>query len=127
MAISLLRTALFSCLALTAFCTTAANDVDDVFRRERAQFVREYASISNGEASDQSAGESLRNYPLYPYLQAARLRYAVLDAPLSDANDAGVIAFLNTHGSDPVTREVSHEWLTIIADHARWYDFLTHS
>ena len=126
MAMSLLRITIFCWLPFVALCADAANKADDQFRRERAEFVRIYKDIESGQDSNQPSGEALRTYPLFPYLQGARLRRAVLDAPLSDANDERIKTFLTTYGGDPVTREVRHAWLTSLAERKSWASFLTH-
>ena len=123
---SFLRIALFLCLACSALLASAASGVDDPYRRERAEFIRLYKNALSGQDAAAPVSEALRTYPLFPYLQAARLRQAVLDTPLSDANDERVQTFLQTYDGDAVTREVRHAWLTSLAERKRWALFLAH-
>ena len=61
-------------LAAPISASFAAADADDPYRRERTEFIRIYQQIENGSDIGAAASEALRAYPLFPYLQAARLR-----------------------------------------------------
>jgi soluble lytic murein transglycosylase len=112
-----------SLLALDA--TAAASDAEALYRRERVEFTRTYKNIENG-LDDGAASEALHAYPLFPYLQAARLRRAVLDAPTLDTVDERIETFLSSHGTEPVTRELRHAWLSSLAERRQWARFLAH-
>jgi soluble lytic murein transglycosylase len=98
---------------------------DDPYRPERAEFMRAYASIEAGTDTN-AASDALRAYPLFPYLQAARLRRAVIEAPTLGTNDERIDTFLALHGSAAVTRELRHAWLTSLAQRRQWTRFLAH-
>ena len=51
---------------------------DDPFRTERAEFMRAYASVENGTDTNAATSDALRAYPLFPYLEAARLRRSTM-------------------------------------------------
>src|SRR5262245_8218328 len=99
---------------------------DDPYRAERAEFVRVYASVENGTDTNTEPGKALRDYPLYPYLEAARLRHAILAAPTADTNDERAEAFITLHGTAPVARELRYAWLDSLAQRKQWNRFLGH-
>ncbi len=123
---SRLRASLFLPLLLFAASTFAASDASDPYARERAEFVRLYQAIQNGRDAGEPASEAMRAYPLFPYLQAARLHRAVVNAPMATTYDEAVERFLSEYGTDPVTRELRHAWLNSLADRNQWERFLTH-
>src|SRR5690606_6547442 len=92
----------------------------------RAEFVRALRAVragANGGASTDS--DRLRAYPLYPYLEAARLVRALEAAagPDTAADDASR-AFLEKHGDAPVTRAVRRARLDSFARRKLWDAFL---
>lgn len=125
MAMSLLRTALFT-LVFVALSAPAASTADDPYRREREVFIKLYENLATGRDTTGAASEALRNYPLYPYLEAARLRRAVLDAPTATTHDQAIEDFLKEHASDPAARELRHAWLTTLSERRAWGPFLAH-
>jgi soluble lytic murein transglycosylase len=103
----------------------AAASADDPFERERTEFLRLYRAAQQGQDAGQKLSEALRAYPLFPYLQAARLRRAVTQGP--DAGvDERVGQFLTQHGNEPVTRELRAAWLKSLASRGLWSQFLAH-
>jgi soluble lytic murein transglycosylase len=125
MPMSLLQRLLICALIIAPIgASTAASDAENVFRRERAEFIRAYQQIESGADTPADDSEALRSYPLFPYLQAARLRRAVIDAPLTDAADERIEAFLAANGTEAVTRELRHAWLTSLALRNQWSRFL---
>lgn len=75
------------------------------------------------EAADTAA---LRGHVLYPYLQAARLRWG-LSRVAATARDAAlesrIEAFLKTHSGLPVTQELQRDWLRYLGERAAWSEF----
>jgi hypothetical protein len=118
--------ALSLCLAAPVLAQQARPAADDPYRAERAEFMRAYANVENGADANTEPGKALRDYPLYPYLQAARLRQAIIAAPTVDTNDDPTEAFLTQHGTAPVTRELRHAWLDSLAQREQWNRFLGH-
>ncbi|HEX6994385.1 MAG TPA: transglycosylase SLT domain-containing protein [Gammaproteobacteria bacterium] len=93
----------------------------------RAEFTAALRAVRAGANAAGGAADSalLRAYPLYPYLEAARLVRA-LDAaagPHTAADDASV-AFLERHGDAPVTRAVRRARLDSFARRKLWDAFL---
>ncbi len=69
---------------------------------------------------------ALKNYPIYNYLVAARLRRDLGAAP-NGGVDTAIDAFLRGHAGQPVARALRHEWLTSLAQRRRWDLFLPRS
>lgn len=103
--------------------TTSAGAADPLLA-ERTEFMQAYAQVSQSAAIT-SDSETLRNYPLYPYLQAARIRQALKTATTSfDAVDQRAATFLTAYGNEPVTRGVRRAWLESLATRQQWPAFL---
>jgi soluble lytic murein transglycosylase len=69
---------------------------------------------------------ALKNYAIYSYLVAARLRRDLTLRP--DENlDAAADTFLQDHPGQPVARALRKDWLTSLAQRRRWDWFLPRS
>jgi soluble lytic murein transglycosylase len=66
---------------------------------------------------------SLKAYPIYDYLLAARLRRDLGLTP-SEELDATIDAFLRAREGAPVGRSLKHQWLASLAQRRRWDWFL---
>ena len=62
---------------------------------------------------------SLKAYPIYDYLLAARLRRDLGLTP-SEELDATIDAFLRAREGAPVGRSLKHQWLASLAQRQRW-------
>ena len=110
-------------LALHAQAGGAQVDYDAL---ARTQFLQAYAAATTAppDAGDRDS-EALRNYPLYPYLQSARIRFALSKAVAgADPADAAAAAFLSLRAGEPVTRELYREWLASLARREQWPAYL---
>lgn len=118
--------------SLCAPLTHAADTkLEDEFAREREQFIQAYAAVeaqlttalpANTSAND---SEALRKYPLYPYLQAARIRRDLLTAVAPGTSaDTAADAFLTQFGREPVTRQVRRTLLLSLAERREWTSYL---
>ena len=111
-------------LATSAHASDAA--LQGQYAAARADFRAAYARVMAGaELSDSSDSRSLERYPLYPYLQAARIRVA-LDGPTEALGiaDARAAQFTQRYGTLPVSRGLERAWLESLARRARWSLFL---
>ena len=84
------------------------------------------AGSAPGTSPPQPADDSpeLRAYPLYPYLEAARIQQALRDtAPSADA-DKKAEAFVSAYAQDPVGRAMRRAWLESLARRAQWSTYL---
>jgi len=118
---------LLACLSLLAASATAAGTAD-LYREVRAEFQRAYAEANTIKQQPARAdSEALRAYPLYPYLQAARIRKALADAgPDLTAADQRAQTFITYYERDPVGRELRRVWLASLARRELWQTYLEH-
>ena len=95
---------------------------DDAYAEGRRLFMSAYAAAGSatGGAPAQDP-EALRNYPLYPYLVAARLEPRLGDP----AADADLRAFIERYGDQPVGRSLRARWLMQLAGSKRWDTYLS--
>src|ERR1017187_7429726 len=75
------------------------------------------------EPPDSSA---LRDYPIYDYLVAARLRRDLAASP-NDEADSTIDGFLRAHPGQPLAHALRHQWLPSLAERRRWDWFLPRS
>ena len=120
-----LKSILAVLVSLAAVNTAVAADV---YERTRAQFVRAYAQATASGAQPREAdGEELRTYPLYPYLQAARIRSAFASAgPDLTPADERAQTFIAYYDGEPVGRDLRRTWLANLADRSLWQTYLEH-
>jgi len=106
-------------LFVTAAAGATASDPYAAVRQEfRTALAAAGATPTDIAAAPDS--EALRSYPLYRYLQAARLQVR-----LEDPQAAGAIeAFLREHGNAPVARSLRRSWLMSLAQRKAWEPYL---
>jgi len=75
------------------------------------------------EPPDSSA---LKEYPIYEYLIAARLRRDLATSP-GEEIDSAIDGFMRAHSAQPVTHALRHQWLASLAERRRWDWFLPRS
>ena len=99
---------------------------DDAYASARQEFLRDYgaavALLPEGPPQDSAA---LQAYPLYPYLQAARLKRDLRLAPDPNAVDLRIVQFLKGNGEQPVGRALRRAWLPDLARRNSWSLFYT--
>jgi soluble lytic murein transglycosylase len=112
-------------LASVSFASPAVA-ASDPFRDARAEFMLAYARAAQPGAGAPDS-EDLRTYPLYPYLQAARIRQALKTPGAAAASvDERAATFLAYYNDEPVSRSVRYAWLESLAERDRWDLFLEH-
>jgi soluble lytic murein transglycosylase len=116
-------------LALAAIAAPVRAADEDPLAGTRQQFVLAYAAAEAGAALSSAADPpELRAYPLYPYLERARLIRALGNAkgegPLAADDEAR--AFLASHAAEPVAADLQRAWLRSLAARSRWPMFLEH-
>jgi soluble lytic murein transglycosylase len=85
-------------------------------------YARATANFPDESAADSAA---LKSYPLYPYLQAARIRQALNGSPDSLAPvDQLAADFIAAHEQAPVSRGLRRAWLDSLATRAKWGPFI---
>lgn len=118
----------FPCVALcTLLGVIPGAQAQDALASARKQFVDAYAAVQPGPQAAELPGDGdLRNYPLYPYLQAARLQRALAAATAAeDPADAETRAFLGQHAGEPVASPLRRAWLESLGRREQWAAFLT--
>jgi len=108
----------FAPLLLILSAEPADADPNAAARREFQTAYAAVATTAPGAAVADS--DALRNYPLYPYLQAARLQRRIPDP----AAAADIAAFLSANGDQPVARSLRRSWLMELALRKQWDDYL---
>ena len=87
----------------------------------RREFQSAYAAVATTAPGIAVAdSDALRNYPLYPYLQAARLQRRISDP----AAAADIAAFLAANGDQPAARSLRRSWLMELALRKQWDAYL---
>jgi soluble lytic murein transglycosylase len=114
-------------LALLTFGSAPALAAKDPFKKTREVFKEAYAKATTLPTDDKDDTEALRTYPLYSYLQGARIKRALGEA----TNELGTAdqraeTFLAYYEREPVGREMRTAWLTSLALRQQWQPFLTH-
>jgi soluble lytic murein transglycosylase len=100
---------------------TAGAEPGDPYVDARRQFLVAYSLASRSQpAATERDSDALRAYPLYPYLEAARLQRR-LDDPTAGPDIQG---FLERYGDQPVARPVRREWLMARALRKQWDAYL---
>ena len=113
---------LLLCLStLLPHAPAGAGAGDDPYATVRRDFQSAYAAVATSDPGAAVAdSDALRNYPLYPYLQAARLQRRLTDP--AAARD--IAAFLEANGDQPVARSLRRSWLMELALRKQWDAFL---
>jgi len=106
-------------LALVA--ASAAAD-DDPLASARQLFVLAYAAAEAGAPLPLAVEPAaLRDYPLYPYLERARLTGALRGAAQGwTSTDDDVRAFLDAHAGEPVAADLRRTWLSSLGEREQW-------
>jgi soluble lytic murein transglycosylase len=87
----------------------------------RQQFLDAYTLASKGMAPAAGADSAdLKAYPLYPYVEAARLERRLDDPAVAPE----VQAFLDRYGDQPAARPIRREWLMTLALRKQWNEYL---
>lgn len=117
---------LTSLLPLLALLPLACAAASDPFKHTREAFKDAYAKVATTPLDQQGKdGEGLRRYPLYAYLQAARIKRALAES----TNDLGAAdqraeTFVTQYPREPVGRDLRTAWLTSLAQRLQWQKFL---
>jgi soluble lytic murein transglycosylase len=119
-----MKSSLLALALLPLGCASAA----DSFKNTRAAFKEAYARVAASPVTEQpNDSEALRTYPLYSYLQAARIKRALAQAPNEfDAADRRAETFLEYYEREPVGRDMRSAWLSSLALRQQWQPFLQH-
>lgn len=117
-----MRTLTLSALLFCALAPLPARADDEAVR---TQFREALADARAGRAPAAEDGAVLRDYILYPYLQATRVQGLISRGP-DGAADAPAERFLAAYPELPVSRELRRQWLLDLARRQQWSAFLAH-
>jgi soluble lytic murein transglycosylase len=117
-----------SIATVALLCAVAAQGAgtDASYADARKAFQDAYARVT-ANLPDESVADSeeLKSYPLYPYLEAARIRQALNGSPDSLARvDQLAADFIAAHEQAPVLRGLRGAWLDSLAKRAKWDLFI---
>lgn len=116
----------FACAAVLASAAQAAND--DPLAADRDRFAAALAAAESGTPAAVADDDRLRGYPLYSYLEAARLRLRMNRRAAVADGDAGldddIAAFLDRHGSAPVAKALRGQWADHLVARKDWTRYL---
>jgi soluble lytic murein transglycosylase len=113
--------------AIPASQAAPANPAAASYAQVRNTFQEAYARASTSLVdSGATDSDDLKAYPLYPYLQAARIQQALSasNGDSIDLVDKRAAEFIALYGQQPVTRNLRHAWLDSLAKRAQWNQFL---
>jgi len=113
-------------LALLCAFSAHGAGADAAYAEARKAFQLAYAHVT-ANLPDESTrdSEALKRYPLYPYLQAARIRQALNGSPDSlVAVDRRAADFIAAHEEEPVSRGLRRAWLESLAKRSQWGQFM---
>lgn len=100
--------------------TVAAQSSDNTsLEAQRAAFKQAYATASQGGDSWRTLAEGLKDYPLYPYLQAASLEH-----DLQQTDRATVEAYLRQYPGLIPANDLRRDFLQELARRQDWVDFV---
>ncbi|MDS4022065.1 MAG: transglycosylase SLT domain-containing protein [Candidatus Competibacter sp.] len=91
----------------------------ETLQSQREAFQTADRSLRDGTPVDY---DSLRNYPLYPYLRYRDLSRRLPEWPVAEVRD-----FLQAHGDSPLAGQLRNAWLRQLAEARRWDDYLLDS
>ncbi len=112
-------------LLILLWSITPAHSAEDPYKDTRSVFLRAYTRAASGAGAEQADSEELRTYPLYSYLQAARLKRSLLNvATATESVDQRAATFLAYYDQEPVARDLRRTWLASLAERKQWANFL---
>jgi len=120
-----LRLLATAALMLASMATLAASDSAS-YAEARKAFQEAYArASSNVPDTGATDSEDLKRYPLYAYLEAARIRQALNgDDATAALGDKRAAEFLGANSQLPVGRMLRRAWLDSLARRSQWALFL---
>ncbi|HVW68940.1 MAG TPA: transglycosylase SLT domain-containing protein [Steroidobacteraceae bacterium] len=127
-----MRAGIWLAATLTLLCatptpsesSTTPSPYTEVRKAFQEAYARASANIADSGAND---SESLKSYPLYPYLQSARIQQALASGtdPQSMVQvDQRAADFIAAYGQQPVARNLRRAWLESLARRTQWNQFL---
>jgi soluble lytic murein transglycosylase len=110
-------------LSIWAACVVASANAPPPSAAEEFVAAMRRVRSNAPEPPDSSA---LKEYPIYEYVIAARLRRDLAASP-GEQIDAAIDGFLQAHTGQPVAHALRPQWLASLAERRRWDWFLPRS
>ena len=109
-------------VALLCAVSAQGAGADASYADARKAFQDAYARVTANFPDESAAdSEALKSYPLYPYLEAARIRQALNGSPDSLTRvDQLAADFIAAHEQAPVSRGLRRAWLDNLAKREKW-------
>lgn len=101
----------------------AAGDAPDRITTQREEFMNAYDAIEHNKKAPPDS-KALKEYILYPYLQALRLMQSLQQTPADARVNQHIIAFLNAQQDAAATKALRSAWLSSLAARGQWNTFL---
>ena len=114
---SAMRLLACSLALLSTFASASESLLDS--SRQKLFLAAEKAIDSNDQALYRQFQPSLKEYPLYPYLE-----YRQLKRSLSSARPEDVATFLDDYADTPLAGLLRKRWLNQLASRKRWQEYL---
>lgn len=116
-------------VTLALLCGAAAHSAGTAasYAETRKSFQDAYARATTSVTEvGEADSENLKTYPLYPYLQSARIQQALgsTDAASLAQADKRAGDFIAVYGQQPVARSLRRAWLESLARRSQWNQFL---
>ena len=109
-------------LGIVALRPAAGDSNPDPHAAARREFIAALEQAQRGVPLPPAGdSEALRSYPLYPYLQAARLQRRFGDPAAAPE----IQEFLEAHAGAPVSASLRRSWLMELALRRQWEAYLT--
>lgn len=122
-----MQSSLLALALLLSLSGGSALAAKDPYKRAREAFQEAYEQASTQSTDEKKDSEAIRNYPLYPYLQAARIKRALGEATDQlGAADQSAATFISYYEREPVGRDLRGAWLTSLALRKQWQAFMQH-
>lgn len=87
---------------------------------QRKAFLAVEKILATGDMSRyNSLKTSLKDYPLYPYLE-----YKALQLQLTRLDSSQADAFITRYADSPLSRQMRRKWLSQLADRGKWWTYL---
>ncbi len=110
-----LQSLLWLCTLLPAL-VLASPDLD----RQRSEFLAAERILSSGDLNKyRTLRASLKQYPLFPYLE-----YQALQRQLPTLDSSQVDDFISRYADSPLAQRMRRLWLTELAEREKWWTYL---
>jgi len=110
--LALLFVILIATLSTPVFANSIESQRKDYLAAQKALDTKQYKTFGK-------IANTLKDYPLYPYL-----RYEYLRKRLWKIKDAEMVTFLKRYNDLPVTKNLRKAWLKLLIKRGHWQTFL---